>query len=146
MRTRNVSEYMLVLALCLVLTVFALAWNSSCHIQTTGCFQIYPLLRETIHLWSKEEFCISQGIFQEQWINSLYVKFVQNSVYQKLVKSVHYACSDLRKVVFLALSVAFLSVYDPLNIFAPDSQGGHVCCLARTSLKFKVTRDKKTIF
>jgi len=55
------------------------------------------------------------------------------------------ARSKLRKVLFLALSVTFLVflfVYEisrePLNGFAPNSQGRRVSSLARTSLNVKV--------
>ena len=57
------------------------------------------------------------------------------------------------RLQFLALSVTFLFVYEisrgnPLNTFAPCSQGSHVWSLTRTSLnvKVKVTRDKNGIF
>ena len=44
------------------------------------------------------------------------------------------ARSELRKVLFLALSVTFLYVYEiyrePLNGFAPNSQGRRVSSLA----------------
>ena len=52
------------------------------------------------------------------------------------------ACSELRKVLFLALSVTFLFVYEiswePLNGFAPNSQERRVWSLARMSLNVKV--------
>jgi len=52
------------------------------------------------------------------------------------------ARSELRKVLFLALSVTFLFVYEisrePLNGFAPNLQGQRVWSLARTSLNVKV--------
>jgi len=53
--------------------------------------------------------------------------------------------------VFLAPSVCvFLFVYEifpePLNGFAPNSHGRSVWSLTWTSLKVKVTRDKKTYF
>jgi len=52
------------------------------------------------------------------------------------------ARSELRKVLFLALSVTFLFVYEipreSPNGFAPTSQGRRVWSLARTSLKVKV--------
>ena len=51
-------------------------------------------------------------------------------------------CSELHKVLFLALCVTFLFVYEIswelLSGFAPDSQGRHVWSLARTSLNLKV--------
>jgi len=51
--------------------------------------------------------------------------------------------NELRKVLFLVLSVCgFLFVYEispePLNGFAPNSQGRRVWSLARTCLKVKV--------
>jgi len=51
--------------------------------------------------------------------------------------------NELRKVLFLVLSVCgFLFVYEispePLNGFAPNSQGRRVWSLARTSLKVTV--------
>ena len=51
--------------------------------------------------------------------------------------------SELRKVLFLALSVcSFCHVYEisrePLNGFSPNSHGRRVWSLARTSLKVKV--------
>ena len=52
------------------------------------------------------------------------------------------ARSELHKVLFLALSVTFLFVYEilrePLNGFAPNSHGRRVWSLARTSLKVKI--------
>jgi len=48
------------------------------------------------------------------------------------------ACSELLKVLFLVLSVTYLFVYEPLNGFAPNSQGRHAWSLARTSLNVKV--------
>jgi len=52
------------------------------------------------------------------------------------------ARSELRKVLFLALSMALLFVYEiyrePLNGFAPNLHGRRVWSLARTSLKVKV--------
>ena len=52
------------------------------------------------------------------------------------------ARSELRKVLFLALSETFLSVYEicrePLNGFATYSHGRRVWSLARTSLKVQV--------
>jgi len=51
------------------------------------------------------------------------------------------ARSELRKVLFLALSVTFLFVYEispePLNRFAPNSHGRHVWSIAWTGLKVK---------
>ena len=48
----------------------------------------------------------------------------------------------MRKVLFLALSVTFLFVHEiswePLNEFAPNSQGRRVWTLAPTILKVKV--------
>ena len=53
-----------------------------------------------------------------------------------------YFSSELRKVLFLALSVTFLFVYEisrePLNGFAPNSQGRRVWSIARMSSKVKV--------
>jgi len=50
--------------------------------------------------------------------------------------------SELRKVLFLALSVTFLFVYEifrePLNGFATNSYGRRAWSIARTTLKFKV--------
>jgi len=50
--------------------------------------------------------------------------------------------SELRKVMFLALSVTFLFVYEisqePLNGFAPNSHGRRDWSTSRTSLKVKV--------
>ena len=52
------------------------------------------------------------------------------------------ARSELRKVLFLTPSMTFLFVYEiswePLNGFAPNSQGRRVWSLARTSLNVKV--------
>jgi len=52
------------------------------------------------------------------------------------------ARSELRKVLFLALSVTFLYVYEiyrePLNGFAPCSHGRRVWSLAPTSLNVTV--------
>jgi len=52
------------------------------------------------------------------------------------------ARNELRKVLFLALSVIFLFVneisLEPLNGFAPNSQGRHVWSLPRAILKVKV--------
>jgi len=52
------------------------------------------------------------------------------------------ACSELPKVLFLALSVTFLFVYEisqqPLNGFAPNSQGRCVWSLTRMSLNVQV--------
>jgi len=52
------------------------------------------------------------------------------------------ACSELRKVLFLALSTTFLFAYEisrkPLNGFAPNSQVRRAWSPARTSLKVKV--------
>jgi len=68
------------------------------------------------------------------------------------------ACSELRKVLFLAQSVCgFLFVYEiswkPLNGLAPNSYGRRLWSLAHKSLKVKVwrskvkvTRDKKWHF
>jgi len=64
------------------------------------------------------------------------------------------AYSELRKVLFLALFVTFLFVYEispePLNGFAPNSQARRVWFLVRTSLNVKVKgqghRDKNGIF
>ena len=65
------------------------------------------------------------------------------------------ARSELRKVLFLALSVyGFLFVYEispePLNGFAPNSHGRRVWFLARMSLKVKVKgqdhQGQKTAF
>jgi len=62
------------------------------------------------------------------------------------------ACSELRKVLFLALSdfFAYEISLEPLNGFAPNSQGIHVWSLVRMSLNVKVkgqgTRDKKWHF
>jgi len=52
-------------------------------------------------------------------------------------------CSELQKVLFLVPSVCgSLFVYEIsrelLNIFAPNSHGGHVWSLAQTNLKVKV--------
>jgi len=51
------------------------------------------------------------------------------------------ACSELRRVLFLVLSVTFLFVYkisrEPLNGFVPNSQGRCVWSLAWTRLKVK---------
>ena len=52
-------------------------------------------------------------------------------------------CSELRKVLFLALSVTFCLFvnqisHEPLNGFVPNSQGRCVWSLARTSLNVKV--------
>jgi len=51
------------------------------------------------------------------------------------------ACSEVRKVLFLTLSVTFLFVYEIslelLNGFASNSHGRRVWSLARTSLKVK---------
>jgi len=51
------------------------------------------------------------------------------------------AHSELRKVLFLALSVTFLFVYEmsrePLNGYAPNSHGIRIWSLVRTSLKVK---------
>ena len=50
--------------------------------------------------------------------------------------------SELRTVLFLALSVTFLFVYEisrePLNGFAPNSQGRRIWSLAWMSLNVKV--------
>ena len=58
------------------------------------------------------------------------------------VYSVVTARSELRKVLFLVLSLTFLFVYkisrEPLNGFAPNSQGRRGWSLARTSLNIKV--------
>ena len=57
---------------------------------------------------------------------------------------VYYPTHELRKVLFLALSVTFLFVYEisrergTVEGLAPHSQGGHVWSIARTSLKVKV--------
>ena len=61
------------------------------------------------------------------------------------------AVSKLWKGLFLVLSVCgFLFVYEiscePLNEFAPNSHGRRIWSIARTSLKVKVTWDKKTAF
>jgi len=52
------------------------------------------------------------------------------------------ARSEVRKVLFLALSVTFLFVYEisrePPNGFAPNSQGRRVWFLAWKNLKVKV--------
>jgi len=57
------------------------------------------------------------------------------------------ARSELRKVLFLAQSVTFLFVYEisrePLDGFAPNSQGRSVWSLARMSLKVKV-KDQRS--
>jgi len=52
-------------------------------------------------------------------------------------------CSELRKVLFLTPSVSvFWFVYEisrePLNVFAPNSQGKRVWSLALTNLRAKV--------
>jgi len=58
-----------------------------------------------------------------------------------LTTSVFTARSQLRKVLFLALTVTFLFAYEislePLNGFAPYSHGRRVWSLARTSLNVK---------
>jgi len=55
------------------------------------------------------------------------------------------ACSELCEVLFLALSVTFLVVYEIsqelLNGFAPNSHGRYIWFLAWTSLKVKVNFD-----
>ena len=64
------------------------------------------------------------------------------------------ARSELGKVLFLALSVAFLFVYEispePLNAFAPNSQGRHVLSLALANLNVKVKgqghQEQKPVF
>ena len=66
------------------------------------------------------------------------------------------ACSELRKVLFLALSVTFLFMYEIswelLNGFAPNSDGRRFRSLARTSMKVKVKGERsrspgtKTVF
>ena len=52
------------------------------------------------------------------------------------------ARSELHKVLFLALSITFLFVYEispePLNGFSPNSHGRRVWSLTQTSLKVKV--------
>ena len=52
-------------------------------------------------------------------------------------------CYRARKVRFLALSVTFFSLCmkclgEPLNGFAPNSQGRRAWCIGRTSLKVEV--------
>jgi len=60
----------------------------------------------------------------------------------KILVALIMARSELRKVLFMALSVTFLFVYkiswEPLNGFAPNSHRRCVWCLARTSLNVKV--------
>ena len=69
---------------------------------------------------------------------STIVTFVRLSMFLHCI----YFSSELCKVLFLALSVTFLFVYEisrePLNGFAPNSQGRRVWSLARTSSKVKV--------
>jgi len=59
----------------------------------------------------------------------------------KILVALIIARGELRKVLFLALSVTFLFVYkiscEPLNGFAPNSHGRRVWFLARTSLNVK---------
>jgi len=80
----------------------------------------------------------------------LYVSSCSLLVYKNCRLLLITACSELHKVLFLALSVTFLFVYEIspelLNGFAPNSHGRRVWSLTQTCLKVKVTRDKKRHF
>ena len=74
------------------------------------------------------------------------MKSNNSKLYASVYESVSItARSELRKVLFLVLSVTFLFVYEisrePLNRFAPNSHGRRVWSLARTSLNVKVKRQ-----
>ena len=68
------------------------------------------------------------------YIKTLYLEFIFT------------ACSELHKVLFLALSVTFLFVFclymkylrELMNRFVPNSHGRRVCSLAQASMKVKV--------
>jgi len=77
---------------------------------------------------------------ETQWNTYARKPYAHYSVYNFAARS------ELRKVVFLALSVTFLFVYEisqePLNGFAPNSHGRRVWSLARKSLNVKVIGQK----
>jgi len=104
-------------------------------------FTIHALSRPTdrpritafdAYLW--DVFVSKLTVFSMQWKYSFHCSMNSSIVMIS-------ARSELRKVLFLALSVTFLFVYEiyqePLNGFAPNSQGS-VWSLARTSLNVKV--------
>ena len=92
--------------------------------------------------------CFSPNLFVCP--DGLFARHLGNYAQQKSRTSLFTARSELREVMFLALSVTFL-LYEisrepqPLNGFAPNSQGRRVWSLARTSLKVKIVTGKEKI-
>jgi len=85
--------------------------------------------------------CFSPNLFVCP--DGLFARHLGNYAQQKSRTSLFTARSELREVMFLALSVTFL-LYEisrepqPLNGFAPNSQGRRVWSLAQISLNVKV--------